>query len=59
MKHVALDYHFVRSYIQSGALRVSHVSTKDQLADTLNKPLPRPRFEELNHKIGVKQLSPS
>ena len=59
MKHVALDYHFVRGYIQSGALRVSHVSTKDQLADTLTKPLPRPRFEELNHKIGVKQLSPS
>ncbi|BAB10876.1 polyprotein [Arabidopsis thaliana] len=59
MKHVALDYHFVRGYIQSGALRVSHVSTKDQLADALTKPLPRPRFTELNSKIGVQELPPS
>ncbi|KAG7533328.1 Reverse transcriptase RNA-dependent DNA polymerase [Arabidopsis thaliana x Arabidopsis arenosa] len=59
MKHVALDYHFVRGNIQSGALRVSHVSTKDQLADSLTKLLPRPRFQELNSKIGVKELPPS
>lgn len=59
MKHVALDYHFVRGYIQSGALRVAHVSTKDQLADALTKPLPRPRFTELNSKIGVQELPPS
>lgn len=25
MKHIALDYHFVRSQIQVGALRVAHV----------------------------------
>ncbi|XP_019085320.1 PREDICTED: uncharacterized protein LOC109126311 [Camelina sativa] len=29
MKHIALDYHFVRGHIQSGALRVSHISTHD------------------------------
>ncbi|CAL9215496.1 unnamed protein product, partial [Arabidopsis halleri] len=40
MKHIALDYHFVRNQIQSGMLRVSHVPTHDQLADTLTKPLP-------------------
>ena len=43
MKHVALDYHFICGCISSGALRISHISTKDQLADTLTKPLPRPR----------------
>ncbi|XP_019087595.1 PREDICTED: uncharacterized protein LOC109127409 [Camelina sativa] len=59
MKHIAIDYHFVRGYIQSGALRVSHISTHDQLADALTKPLPRPRFQELAYKIGVKSLSPS
>lgn len=53
MKHIALDYHFVRGNIQSGALRVAHVSTKDQLADSLTKPLFRSRFQELNSKIGV------
>ncbi|XP_019093329.1 PREDICTED: uncharacterized protein LOC109129522 [Camelina sativa] len=59
MKHVALDYHFVRENVQSGTLRVAHISGDDQLADALTKPLPPPRFTELNFKIGVKKLPPS
>lgn len=42
MKHVALDYHFIHDQVQAGILRVSHVSTHDQLDDSLTKPLPRP-----------------
>jgi len=38
MKHIALDYHFVRQMVQLGKIRVSHISTKDQLADLLTKP---------------------
>ena len=53
MKHLALDYHFVRQYIQTGKLRVSHVSSHDQLADVLTKPLPRPAFDSLLLKIGL------
>lgn len=53
MKHVALDYHFIRKQVQSGALRVVHVSTKDQLADVLTKPLSRPAFTTMVNKIGV------
>ncbi|KAL0675993.1 hypothetical protein Bca4012_003974 [Brassica carinata] len=45
--------------VRSGALRVTHVSTKDQLADVLTKPLPRPHFTELIRKIGVVSLPPS
>ena len=59
MKHLALDYHFVRGQIQLGNLRVAHVSTHDQLADGLTKPLPRARFQDLRVKIGVRQLPPS
>ena len=59
MKHIALDYHFVRALIQQGILRVSHVSTHDQLADSLTKPLPRTRFQDLRNKIGVRTLPPS
>lgn len=39
MKHLALDFHFVRQNVQSGAIRVDQVSTRDQLADALTKPL--------------------
>lgn len=59
MKHVALDYHFIRGQIQHGMLRVSHVNTRDQLADALTKPLPRSRFQELCNKIGVITTPPS
>ncbi|KFK45117.1 hypothetical protein AALP_AA1G346500, partial [Arabis alpina] len=59
MKHIALDYHFVRGHIQKGALRVAHVNTKDQLADALTKPLSRARFLDLRNKIGVTSAPPS
>ncbi|OIT39145.1 putative mitochondrial protein [Nicotiana attenuata] len=57
MKHLEVDYHFVRSLVRQGFLHVVHVSTKDQLADALTKPLARPDFERLRSKIGV--LAPS
>ena len=59
MKHLALDYHFVRELAQRKYLRVSHVSSKNQLADALTKPLPRARFHDLFVKIGLSPTSPS
>lgn len=59
MKHIALDYHFVRGQIQHGMLRVSHVSTHDQLADGLTKPLQRIPFQNICNKIGVTSAPPS
>lgn len=59
MKHLAFDFHFVRENVQTGALHVTHVSTRDQLADALTKPLPRTHFTELISKIGVVSLPPS
>lgn len=59
MKHIALDYHFVRNHVQAGSLRVAHISTHDQLADTLTKPLPRSTFQRLTSKMGVSRAPPS
>nr|XP_043615796.1 uncharacterized protein LOC122587696 [Erigeron canadensis] len=53
MKHVALDYHFVREKVAAGTLRVHHINSKDQLADALTKPLSRAPFLQLRSKIGV------
>ena len=53
MKHISLDYHFVREQVQLGKLQVTHVSTKDQLADLLTKPLPHQKFEDLRVKMQV------
>ena len=59
MKHIAIDYHFVRNQVQRGALKVAHVNTRDQLADALTKPLTRVKFLDLRNKIGVRPPSPS
>ena len=54
MKHIAIDFHFVRTKVQDGELRVSHVSSADQLADALTKPLSFARLQVLRVKIGVR-----
>ncbi|KAH0638936.1 hypothetical protein KY285_035522 [Solanum tuberosum] len=59
MKHLEIEYHFVRSMVQRGQLRVAHISIKDQLADLLTKPLSRHDFERFLSKIGVSDRPPS
>ena len=51
MKHLAIDYHFVRDLVQSFKLCVVYVSIGDQLADALIKSLSRPRLFSLCNKI--------
>ncbi|CAL1395631.1 unnamed protein product [Linum trigynum] len=53
MKHLALDYLFVRDLAQATALHVRHIPTTHQLADSLTKLLPITRFQLLRSKIGV------
>ena len=59
MKHLAIDYHFVRDLVQSSELRVVHVSDGDELADVLTKSLSRPRLFSLCSKICVISDTPS
>ena len=53
MKHVEIDFHFVRDQVNNGNLSVSHVSSQDQLVDALTKPLSHQRLLLLRSKIGV------
>ncbi|KAK0580290.1 hypothetical protein LWI29_000376 [Acer saccharum] len=53
MKHVAIDFFFVRDQVARHQLRVAHVNTKDQLADSLTKALSRKHFQDHRSKIGV------
>ena len=53
MKHLAIDYHFVRDLVQSSELCVVHVFAGDQLTDALTKPLSRSRLFSLCNKTDV------
>ena len=57
MKHVALDYHFIRKQVQNSDLHVTHVASVDQLVNALTKHLPRIRFHQLLLKIGLSSRS--
>jgi hypothetical protein len=52
-KHIDLRYHFIRECAEVGKVEVKYVSTDEQLADILTKPLGRIRFQELRSKIGM------
>jgi hypothetical protein len=39
MKHIEVDYHFVRERVAEKLLEVRSISTNDQLADGFTKPL--------------------
>ena len=53
MKHITIDFHFVRDRVQNEELRVSHVSSFDQLVDVLTKLVSRQQLQQLCVKIGV------
>jgi histone deacetylase 1/2 len=52
-KHVEIDYHFVREKVQQKTLEVRFISSKDQLADGLTKPIVSARFVFLRDKLNV------
>jgi hypothetical protein len=47
-KHIDIRFHFTREHLELGHITIPHISTKDQLADILTKPLPRPSFESFS-----------
>lgn len=53
MKHVRIDFYFVRDFVANGSMSVFHVSSSDQLADLLIEPLSSQRFQTLCSKIRV------
>ncbi|KAH9657500.1 retrovirus-related pol polyprotein from transposon RE2 [Citrus sinensis] len=52
-KHIELDLHFVREHIVKKEFAVEHVSSSDQLADVLTKPLSFDHFAYMRAKLNV------
>ena len=50
-KHITLKYHWFKEYARNGLFKIEHISTLDQLADMLTKPLDEVSFKRLRKAV--------
>ena len=50
-KYLATKLHHFRQYVEEGAIRILHISTDDQYANILTKPLLDPKFSTLRKQL--------
>lgn len=57
MKHVRIDRHFIQREIEDGGIQLTYIPpTTEQEADILTKSMPRPGFESLINKLGMRNI---
>ncbi|GJZ74385.1 hypothetical protein Tco_0638531 [Tanacetum coccineum] len=52
-KHIEIHHHFLRDNVQKGNISIEKVSSKDNIADILTKPLKREPFIYLRLGLGM------
>lgn len=52
-KHIAVRFHGVRDFVQSGDIEVRYISTNLMIADSITKALERVKLGEMNKMIGL------
>nr|AAT44257.1 putative polyprotein [Oryza sativa Japonica Group] len=52
-KHIDVRYHFIRGVIAEGDVKVCKISTHDNPADMMTKPVPTTKFELCSSLVGV------
>jgi hypothetical protein len=52
-KHIEICYHYICDMVQRGALKLEYISTDEQVADMLTKPLSHVKFEYFRYKLGI------
>jgi hypothetical protein len=55
-KHIDIQQHFVREKVAEGLVEIRHVSTADQIADGLTKPLPKDPFNRFRQALGLERI---
>eukprot|EP00253_Pinus_taeda_P015265 PITA_15265 len=52
-KHIEIKYHFIRDYVQKGAVKLKYIPTDEQVADILTKALSWGKHVYFRDKMGV------
>ena len=50
-KHIDIKYHFIRDQIKNNKIKLQWLSTQDQMADILTKPLDKVKFTRFRNRI--------
>jgi hypothetical protein len=53
MKHVKVDYHFVRERVFKNLLAVDYISTEDQIVDGVTKTLSTRKLENFKYNLNL------
>ncbi|MGH9652262.1 MAG: Ty1/Copia family ribonuclease HI, partial [Bryobacteraceae bacterium] len=52
-KHIEVQHFFIREHIESGAIKLVHIPSNEEAADTLTKPLHRVAFKRCAVMLGL------
>ena len=52
-KHIDIKYHFSREQVEKNVITLEHISTGNQIADALTKPLPAIKFLQFRTEMGI------
>ncbi|GJZ16286.1 reverse transcriptase domain-containing protein [Tanacetum coccineum] len=57
-KHIEIRHHFLRDNVQKGNISIKKVSSEDNIADILTKPLKRESFNSIRLGLGMMEHIP-
>lgn len=56
MKHISIRFHFIQSHIGK-RIELTHVPSKENVADIFTKPLPRSSFDRFRTDLGLQSCN--
>ena len=52
-KHINNKYHYIRSLVQDGVVKLQYIIINEQVVDVLTKSLPNKKFEYFRSMLGL------
>ena len=54
-KHIRLKHFYIRECVTEGSVKIQHVTTQEQLADLMTKPVFKPKLMKFSEMFGLKK----